>query len=103
MDINPSRQRKEHGAFHQHAQVAAALEGCLQTCELLSSVMDANRPIWDEKADFLETSQRSLIDWANTHHAANGSLDHALRKSSDLRDQVVETLESLDQKLQSGR
>ncbi|EXJ74856.1 uncharacterized protein A1O5_01552 [Cladophialophora psammophila CBS 110553] len=95
--------RKELGGYHQHAQVAAAYEDCRQTFDQLSSVMEANRQVWEGNADFLESFKNSLVHWANVHHAENGSLDHALRKSSDLRDRVVDLLESLNHKLQNGK
>ena len=94
--------RKESTAFHQHAQIAAALEGCLQTCQLLASVVEANSPIWDEKAPLLRDHQRQLIEWARTTKAANGTLDHALRKNSDLRNEVVDHLENFNSELQRG-
>ena len=95
--------RKDFTAFHHHAQVAAALESCLQTCQLLTSVMEANHPTQDQKSVLLKNSQKDLLDWANSNQVVNGTLDHALRKNSDLRNQAVEYLEDLDQKLQSGR
>ncbi|KIY02878.1 uncharacterized protein Z520_01343 [Fonsecaea multimorphosa CBS 102226] len=97
------RSRKELGGYYQHAQIAAAYEDCRQTFDQLSLLLEANRPVWEGNADFLESFKNSLVHWANVHHAENGSLDHALRKSSDLRDQVVDLLENLNQKLQNGK
>ena len=64
--------------------------------------MTANRPVWEGKTDFLESLPNNLRRWGDTHQAANCSLDHTLRKSSELRDVVVKLLESLNQKLQNG-
>jgi hypothetical protein len=94
--------RKDLGSLYQYAQVAAAFEECRQTCDQLSSAMAANRPVWEARADFLESLQNNLENWGEIHHVENCSLDHTLRKSSELRDLLVELLESLNQKLQNG-
>src|ERR1700761_2260960 len=94
--------RKDLGSLYQFAQVAAAFEECRQTCDQLSSALTANQPVWEAKIGFLESLQSGLEHWGDIHHAENCSLDHVLRKSSDLRDLVVELLEGLNQKLQNG-
>ena len=93
---------KDLGSLYQYAQVAAAFEECRQTCDQLSSAMAANKPVWGAKIDFLESLQNSLKDWGDEYHVESCLLDHNLRKSSELRDIVVELLESLNQKLQNG-
>lgn len=94
--------RKDHAAFHHHAQIAAVLEGCMQTFQLLSSVMEANYAVHDEKCLTLKAHWQVLNDWATENYAVNGALDHALRKSSRLKEQVIEHLEDIDANLQSG-
>jgi hypothetical protein len=93
---------RDTGALYRHAQVAAAFEECRQTCDQLYSAMTANRPVWEGKTDFLESLHNSLRRWGDAHHAENCTLDHSLRKSSELRDVVVQLLESLNLKLQNG-
>src|ERR1700753_2551154 len=102
MTAQSSGPRKDLGSLYQFAQVAAAFEECRQTCDQLSSAMTANRPVWEGKTDFLESLQNSLRRWGDAHHAENCTLDHALRKSSELREVVVKLLESLNLKLQNG-
>ena len=80
--------------------IAAELEDCMQTCQSLCAAIEA---IWPDKTSSVRETRSTLQQWGYRSGAATRALDYDLRKSSELRDQVLDLLEGLNATLHSGK
>lgn len=80
--------------------VAAEFEDCMQTCQSLCAAIET---IWPDKTLSVRGIRRLLQQWGYRSGAATRALDYDLRKSSELRDQLLDLLEGLNATFHSGK
>jgi hypothetical protein len=86
----------------KNAPIAAEFEECVQLYYQLCSSMEADSMMWSDAQIPLDDGFSKFRAWGNDTGACTWSLDHALRKSSRLQQQVLDLLRDLREELQRG-
>lgn len=87
----------------RNAPVAAEFEECIQLFQQICSSMEADSIMWSEAQLPLDDGFAKLRAWGNDTGATSWALDHALRKSSRLHQQLLDLLQDLRDELQKGQ
>lgn len=77
-------------AARERTPVAAEYEDCTQRFDMLNSVMEANESTWEPYQNLLNDYRSRLTTWGVDTGARSRTIDHTLRKSSRLANQVLE-------------
>jgi hypothetical protein len=86
----------------KNSPIAAEFEECVQLFYQLCSSMEADGVMWSDTQIPLDDGFSKLRAWGNDTGACSWSLDHALRKSSRLQQQVLDVLKDLRDELQKA-
>jgi hypothetical protein len=106
--MEPSARQIAHVRHQQNGQpreaspIAASFSECVQLMDQLVSLADSQKFPWTGASVSLDIHASKLRAWGNDTGAASRSLDHALRKASRLKQQVLLLLSSLKSDLQTG-
>jgi hypothetical protein len=88
------------------APIAAQFEDCLQSYDQLCSAMRTNRLAWGTSYTTVDDDLSRLRLWGKNTGASSRtldrSLDHVLRKASNLRETTLQLLLELHESLQLG-
>lgn len=86
----------------ESSPIATLFSECVKLIDDLGSLVDSQKLSWAEASVPLDINASKLRAWGNDTGAASRSLDHALRKASRLRQQVLLLLSNLKHDLQAG-
>src|SRR5438045_7920482 len=86
----------------RNAPVAAEYEECIQLFQQICSSMEADSMMWADAQIPMDDGFAKLRAWGNDTGATSWSLDHSLRKSSRLHQQVLDLLQDLRGELGKG-
>lgn len=98
-----SFQRHEESHAYGTAPIAALYEDCLGFFERLRSIIETDDEIEDASDPVIEGSFSKFRQWGSDTGAPNRSLDHALRKASQLQEATKDLLRDLLSALQTRR
>ena len=106
--MEPQGQSKElrnqqSQAVRAKAPVAAGFEDCLQAFDRLSAAIDANRDDFQDEYILSEDCYSRVKTWGCDSGASTRALDHALRKSPQLKSSTLDLLLDLYSILQDGK
>ena len=107
MEINRStldgQPQREKSQAYKTAPIAAIFEDCLQCFEQLESVIETDPEEESIGYSAIERAFRQFRQWGNDTGAPSRSLDHALRKASQLRQATEDLLQDLHFALNSSK
>lgn len=96
---------RKQGSSHvyQRAPIAARFEDCLQYFERLSSIIETYQEADKAKGFSIESAFSQFRQWGSDTGAQSRTLDHALRKATQLEQATNKMLEDLLSALHTGR
>lgn len=103
MKRRPIGVRKVDNTRRDHTPIAVEFENCVQSFNSLCSAMEANQLAWEAKYALIRECRGEFRAWGDDTGALKGSLDHALRKNSRMRDVTIELLEDMTGEVRSSR
>jgi tetratricopeptide (TPR) repeat protein len=101
-ELNPvyrALRRKKRDYLPQTAPIAAKFEDCRQCFERFCTVVRSNQP---SRSTLVEDSYGKFLEWGNDSGALPRTIDHTLRKTSDLSKMTLELLVTLYSILSKG-
>lgn len=98
-----AQRSQEKLALLVKAPIAVTLEDCLQSFGRLCAVLRTNKPAPDGLAKVADDNFTRLASWGQESGASTNILDHALRFSSELKEQTLELLKDLCLVLEEGQ
>jgi len=99
-DRNVYEQRRD---IRKQTPIAVEFEDCVQVFFQLCSAVEADTAAWKGVNAPLNDLFSKFRAWGNDTRASSRSLDYALRRASQLREQVIELLQAFKGELQDGR
>lgn len=102
-ELNPvyrTLRRKKRDYLPQTAPIAAKFEDCRQCFERFCIVVRSNQP---SHSTLVEDSYGKFLEWGNDSGALPRTIDHTLRKTSDLSKMTLELLVTLYSILSKGK
>jgi hypothetical protein len=99
--ITPVRDQKTCQP-RERPPIASSFNECVKLIDELTSLSDMQNIIWTGSPVSLDAHASKLRAWGNDTGASSWALDHALRKASRLKQQVLLLLNVLKNELQTG-